>query len=195
MWLKNWHRCPQSSKLFAICFFDLQGNFRFACHVGIGSDLALLCPLMPSANRHISFLNIHSHHVQLSSSNVQSCYENCFSFIVLRELRKCIQPEHMPMKWDWLCIAKKGEQGHFQDPFKECTYCRSGTHGAVVGNVLRIAFLCIVGTTTVVRELANSLDKGSAKNQQASVPSAVNVIRTIPFWDIKTGEFSMPNRH
>ncbi len=61
----------------------------------------------------------------------------------------------------------------FQDPVKDFTHYRGETHGVVVGNVLRVTFLCIghimakrqsVGTPTVVRKLANSLDKGSAKN-------------------------------
>ncbi len=78
----------------------------------------------------------------------------------------------MLIRWNWPCVTKKGEKGPFQDPFKDFTYYRSENHGSVVGNVLWIPFLCIghimakrqsVGTTAVVRELANSLDKGSAE--------------------------------
>ncbi len=79
----------------------------------------------------------------------------------------------MLMRWDWPCVTKEGEKSPFEDPFKAFTYYRSETHGAVVGNVLWIAsfmFWAYVmakrqseGTTPVVRELANSLDKGSAK--------------------------------
>ncbi len=53
------------------------------------------------------------------------------------------------------------------------------SHGMVVGNILRIAIFMYgqmvtkrqsVGTTAVVRKLANDFAKISAKNQPASVP-------------------------
>ncbi len=66
------------------------------------------------------------------------------------------------------CFTKKGEKGLFQDPFKDFTYYRSEIHGAVVGSALGVTFLCLghimakrqsVGTTPVVRGLANRFDK------------------------------------
>ncbi len=62
--------------------------------------------------------------------------------------------------------------GLFQNPFKDFTYYKSETHGAVVEKVVRVIFLCIghimakhqsVAITPVVREFVNNLDKGSAK--------------------------------
>ncbi len=79
------------------------------------------------------------------------------------------------------CFTKKGETGPLQDPFKDFMYYRIETHWVVLGDVLWFTFLCIghimakrqsIGATAFVEELANSLGKGSAKKQQARVPSA-----------------------
>ncbi len=66
-------------------------------------------------------------------------------------------------------IDERGEEGLLKIIFKDLTYERSKTHRVVVRNVLWATVLCIghmvakrqsIGTTAVVRESANRLDKG-----------------------------------
>ncbi len=82
-------------------------------------------------------------------------------------------------------------EGPLQDPFKNFTYNINKTHGAVVGRFLwftlnmfwHVMAKCqSVGTTAVVREFSNSLDKGPAKNvSKPAYHLRVNVIRTSSF--------------
>ncbi len=75
----------------------------------------------------------------------------------------------MLVSWDWPCFTKKGEKCPFQDPFKYSKYYRIENHGAVVGNVLWIAFFmhwAYNGEAPVSRynrRCKGIGDKGSAK--------------------------------